>query len=109
MGSAIGNYKSKLSELCHIYGVKRLEVFGSASRHDFDPKRSDIDFLVNFTEAHPLGAFERYFGLKEALEQLFQRPVDLIEEKAIRNPYFKQAIQQDRILVYETTNPKTVL
>ncbi|MBN2390354.1 MAG: nucleotidyltransferase domain-containing protein [Anaerolineae bacterium] len=109
MGSVIGNYKNKLSELCHIYGVRRLEVFGSASRHDFDPKRSDIDFLVNFTETHPLGAFEQYFGLKEALEQLFQRPVDLIEEKAIKNPYFKQAIQQDRVLIYETTNPKTAL
>lgn len=109
MGSVIGNYKNKLSELCHIYGVKRLEVFGSASRYDFDPKRSDIDFLVNFIEAYPLGAFEQYFGFKEALEQLFQRPVDLVEEKAIRNPYFKQAIQQDRVLVYETTNPKASL
>jgi predicted nucleotidyltransferase len=109
MGSAIGNYKNKLSELCHIYGVRRLGVFGSASRHDFDPKRSDIDFLVNFTEAYPLGAFEQYFGFKEALEHLFQRPVDLVEEKAIRNPYFKQAIQHDRVLVYETTSPKAPL
>jgi len=109
MGLAIGHYKTKLSELCLTYGVKRLEVFGSASRHDFNPRQSDIDFLVNFTDAHPLGAFEQYFGFKEALEQLFQRPVDLVEEKAIKNPYFKQAIQQDRVLVYETTNPKASL
>ena len=100
----INAYMSKLSELCARYGVNRLEVFGSAARGNFDPKHSDVDFLVDFAEKHPLGAFERYFGLKEALEQLFQRPVDLVEEKAIRNPYFHQAIAQDKVLVYGTGN-----
>ena len=95
-------YMDELAEACDAYGVRRLEVFGSAFRGDFDPKHSDIDFLVEFTEGHPLGAFERYFGLKEALERLFQRPVDLVEERAIRNPYFREAIQQDRVVVYGT-------
>ncbi len=102
MALDIHDYMSKLDELCDIYGVKRLEVFGSASRSDFDSKQSDLDFLVDFVESHPLGAFERYFGFKEALEQLFQRSVDLVEEKAIKNPYFRQAIEQDKVRVYGT-------
>jgi len=91
---------SKLAELCAQYGVRRLELFGSASRTDFDLARSDMDFIVDFADARPLGAFDRYFGFKEALEQLFQRPVDLVEDRAIRNPYFKQAIERDRVLLY---------
>jgi len=72
--------------LCADYGVKRLELFGSASRSDFDLKDSDLDFLVEFAVSYSLGAFDRYFGLKEDLERLFQRPVDLVEIKAIKNP-----------------------
>nr|NIT57867.1 hypothetical protein [Fodinibius sp.]NIV15274.1 hypothetical protein [Fodinibius sp.]NIY26449.1 hypothetical protein [Fodinibius sp.] len=49
-----------------------------------------------------LGAFERYFGLKEALERLFQRSVDLVDVKAIKNPYFRQAIEKDKVIVYGT-------
>lgn len=60
-----------------MYPLKRLELFGSASRDDFDLEKSDLDFLVAFGETHSRGAFDRYFGLKEALEQLFQRPIDL--------------------------------
>ena len=90
----------KLSSLCETYGVRRLEVFSSAAREDFDSARSDVDFLVDFVEEHAMGPFDRYFGLKESLEQLCDRSVDLVEEKAIRNPYFQQAIKRDRVLVY---------
>lgn len=98
----IDTYKSQLAELCERYGVRRLELFGSAAQGRFDPQHSDIDFVVDFTTEHPLGAFEQYFGFKEALEQLFKRSVDLVEEKAIRNPYFRQAIAQDRTIIYGT-------
>jgi predicted nucleotidyltransferase len=97
-------YVDELAKVCDAYGVKRLEVFGSAFRSDFDPSESDIDFLVEFSDEHQLSPFERYFGLKEALERLFQRPVDLVEERAIRNPYFREAIEQDRTLVYGTAS-----
>ncbi len=100
----INAYMDELAELCRKYGVKRLELFGSAARGDFTAQHSDVDFIVNFAEAHPLGAFEQYFGFKEALEQLFERSVDLVEEKAIRNPYFRQAIAQDRMMIYGSTN-----
>jgi predicted nucleotidyltransferase len=98
----INAYKSQLAELCQKYGVRRLELFGSAAQGRFDPQHSDVDFVVDFAEEHVLGAFEQYFGFKEALEQLFERPVDLVEEKAIRNPYFRQAIAQDRRRIYGT-------
>ena len=61
-----------------------------------------MDFLVEFADSHVLGAFDRYFGLKEDLEQLFQRPVDLVEVKAIKNPYFLRAIEQGKVLVFGT-------
>ncbi|NOZ72601.1 MAG: hypothetical protein GXP38_11940 [Chloroflexi bacterium] len=104
MNLNLSNYADELSNLCALYGVKRLELFGSASRNDFDLEKSDLDFLVEFTDNHVLGPSDRYFGLKEDLEQLFQRPVDLVEIKAIRNPYFRQAIEQDKVLVYGTSS-----
>lgn len=93
--------RTKLPAACSRYGVRRLEVFGSAARHDFDPRTSDLDFLVEF-DGSPVGkSFDAYFGLKEELESIFQRPVDLIEPGAVRNPYLLAAMQRDRQLVYE--------
>ena len=100
MNLNLSNYADELANLCAAYGVKCLELFGSASRDDFDLEESDLDFLVEFADSHTMGAFDRYFGLKEDLEQLFQRPVDLVEVKAIKNPYFRQAVEQDKVLVY---------
>lgn len=107
MSLNLASYTDKLSTLCATYGVKSLELFGSASRGDFDREKSDLDFLVEFFDSQPAGAFNRYFGLKEGLERLFQRPVDLVEIRAIRNPYFRQAVEQDKVLVYGTPNTKT--
>jgi predicted nucleotidyltransferase len=103
------DYVGKLGQLCTTFGVRRLELFGFASRSDFDLAHSDVDFLVVFEEIHPLGAFDRYFGLKEGLEQLFERSVDLVEEKAIKNPYFRQAIDRDRVVVYGSGSSKTAV
>lgn len=102
MSLNLSDYSDELSKLCATYEVRRLELFGSALRSDFDLEESDLDFLVEFADTSTLGAFDRYFGLKEALEQLFQRPVDLVELKAVKNPYFRQAIEQDKVLVYGT-------
>lgn len=101
MRLTLSNYSDELSNLCTTYGVKRLELFGSASRRDFDLEHSDLDFLVEFADTHAPGASDRFFGLKEDLEQLFKRPVDLVEVKAIKNPYFRQAVERDKVLVYD--------
>jgi hypothetical protein len=71
-------HRGKLQALCRSFHVRRLDIFGSAARGDFDPTRSDIDFLVEFDREHPMVlSIDTYFGFKEALEALFGRPVDL--------------------------------
>jgi len=91
-----------IAALCRRYGVARLEVFGSAARgHDFDPARSDADFLVDFGEQSiTLGAFVDF---KEALEALVGRPVDLVERGAVeesRNYIRRGSILADAETIY---------
>ena len=98
MSPAIDQHRAELSELCRRYGVMSLSLFGSATRDDFDPESSDYDFLVHF-EALPPGQYaDAYFGLLEALEGLLGRPVDLVVASAIKNPYFRQSVEQTKAL-----------
>ena len=95
--------KSRLAELrklCRRFHVRRLDLFGSAARGDFDPKRSDVDFVVEFEKNAPAKALDSYFGLKEALEKLLGRPVDLVMSGAIDNPYLRSSIERSRETVY---------
>jgi predicted nucleotidyltransferase len=96
----VSERKPELVELCRRFHVQRLELFGSAASGSFDPQRSDLDFLVEF---EPLSHGEysaAFFALKEALEQLFGRSVDLVVPSAIRNPYFRQSVEQRKALLY---------
>ena len=78
----------------------RLELFGSAAGGDFDPQRSDLDFLVEF-QGLPLEQYAHsYFGLLFALQDLFGRPVDLVMTSAIRNPYFLAEIEGSRTVIW---------
>jgi hypothetical protein len=102
MERQIEEKREQLAELCRQYNVQRLALFGSALGDTFDPQRSDIDFVVEF-EPLPPGVYAKtYFGLLAALEHLFQRPVDLIESGAIRNPYFRQEIEAKQETLYAT-------
>jgi predicted nucleotidyltransferase len=95
-------HRQELRELCRRFYVRRLDLFGSAARGDFDPEHSDIDFLVEFDREHPEAlSFNTYFGLKEALEALLGRPVDLVEAGAVRNPYLKASIDSSREPLFE--------
>ena len=91
----------ELRRLCLIYGVRRLDVFGSASTGLYNPDGSDLDFLVEFQPAALNAYADAYFGLLEALGRLFGRPVDLVVESAIQNPYFLQSVELTRIPIYE--------
>ena len=91
---------SAIDELCRKYGVRRLELIGSAALGTFDPKCSDLDFLVEFIERGWEGSFRRYMGLKLDLQELFRRDVDLIETKAVTNPYFMRQASKARELVF---------
>ena len=90
----------ELEALCRRFHVARLELFGSATGEGFDPTRSDLDFLVEYlpgTEADPL---EEFFGFKAALEKLFGRSVDLVEARAVRNPYFRAELDDTKVSLY---------
>jgi predicted nucleotidyltransferase len=100
MQPIVENSKRELAELCRRFHVQRLEVFGSAARGAFDATRSDVDFIVEFERNSPMKALDSYFGLKEALEALFARPVDLVMSGAIENPFLKASIEQSRETVY---------
>ena len=92
--------REELRVLCRRFHVRRLDLFGSAARGDFDPDRSDFDFVVEFDRSVPQHPFDSYFGLKEGLEALLGRKVDLVELNAVRNPYLKASIEQSRENVY---------
>jgi predicted nucleotidyltransferase len=89
-----------VADLCRQFHVNRLYVFGSARTERFDPARSDIDFVVAF-QPLPMGQYANaYFGLLYALEAVFGRKVDLVTETSIRNPYFREEIEETKELLY---------
>lgn len=100
MNLEIEQKREELAAFCRRHRVARLAVFGSALRDDFDPQQSDLDFLVEFQPLPPGNYADAYFGLKEGLETLFQRPVDLVVESAIKNPYFLKSVQQNKHGLY---------
>lgn len=90
-----GHVLAALPALCRRFGVKRLDLFGSAATGRFDPDRSDFDFLVTFEASG-----DDYFGLAEALEALCGRRIDLLEEQSIRNPYLRDQVMEERVQLY---------
>ena len=101
MNRVIEKHATELKQLCLRYRVRRLDVFGSAATYRFHPENSDLDFLVEF-QPLPDGTYaETYFGLLEALNRLFGKPVDLVVGSAIRNPYFRQSVEETRASIYE--------
>ena len=107
MIALIEQHRPEVAGLCSRFGVQSLEVFGSAANGAFDPARSDIDFLVEFRHDDADSLFHRYFGLQEALEQLFGRKIDLVTASALKNPYFIAAVNQSRQSVYASARTQT--
>ena len=91
---------SEIQALCRRFGVKRLDLFGSAASDRDKPHARDLDFLVDFGDLPPKEYAEAYFALQEALERLFSRPVDLVTAPSVRNPFFKQRLEQTRSMLY---------
>lgn len=100
MHSIIAQKRAEIASICQRHHIRRLEVFGSGARAtDFDPARSDADFLVEF-EPDAKRGLESYFALKSDLEALLQRGVDLVEPAALRNPYLLAGVNGARELIY---------
>lgn len=89
-----------LAILCQQCGVSRLDLFGSAANATFDPDTSDLDFLVAFENATTQSRAEQTFALREGLMALFGRHVDLISEDALENPYLRQQIKKECVLLF---------
>ena len=90
---------SLIRKLCKEYNVRTFSAFGSVTREDFR-NDSDIDFLVDFNENDPFKYTDLYFQLKEKLENLLKRQIDLIEERGIKNQFFKKELDETKILIY---------
>lgn len=100
MQAIIQNKQQAIKQLCIKYHVKKLEVFGSAVRDDFNPQNSDIDFLVEFTNKGIADYANSFFGLQTGLQNLFNTHIELVISSIIKNPYFLESIEQDRTYLY---------
>jgi len=100
MNTVLDQHREEIAALCRRFGVRRLELFGSGASRDFDPQRSDLDFLVDFGADGDQDLFHRYFGLNEALEGLLGRKVDLVMVDAMSNPFFIESVNKTRRNVY---------
>ena len=98
----ISEHTAELTEICQRHQVKRLDIFGSAAVGGFNADRSDIDFLVDYHLLPPAQHANAYFGLLADLKSLFGREIDLIEDKTIENPYFRESVDETRQTVYGT-------
>lgn len=95
----IQRLKPQIDRICRQLRVRRLGVFGSVLRKDFGPA-SDVDVLVVFDEDNK-DLFGKYFELKERLEEVFGREVDLVVDRPFRNPVFRDAVEKTRTVIYE--------
>ena len=93
----------ELKNLCLRYGVERLDIFGSAATGHFGQEGSDLDFLVEFGASATNAYADSYFGLLDALKDLFGRPVNLVVESSISNPYFFESVKRTRTPIYVST------
>ncbi len=93
-------YYNEIKQICDSLPVKRLGLFGSVLNKKFTSK-SDIDVLVLFDEKQEMDLFNNYFELKEKLEEVFHRQIDLVIDKDFENPFFKKSIEQSREIIYE--------
>ena len=100
MHPALTKHLRGIEQLCRIHRVDRLFVFGSAVTGEFNPDSSDLDFLVSFEALPPGERADAYFGLLHGLEDLLGRPIDLMMESAVHNPYFKEAVDEHRQALY---------
>lgn len=100
MHATITSHSDEIAALCRMLVVRRLELFGSATTSDFDELASDVDFLVEFDDPMSPSYFDDFFTLKEGLERILQRPVDLVTRLSIQNPYFLRRVEETTETLY---------
>lgn len=95
----IYKYEDKIKEICEKLHIKKLAVFGSATTDKFGPE-SDIDIIIEFYYEQNENLFDKYFMLKEELTNIFHRPIDIIVERSVKNPFLKQTIDSTKRNIY---------
>lgn len=96
----IEKIKPEIDRLCRSLPVKRLGLFGSALSQSFS-QSSDVDVLVIFDSGEGIDLFDKYFELKEQLEIIFKREVDLVIDRKFKNPVLRESIDRTRMVIYE--------
>lgn len=96
----IEKVKPEIEQLCRRLPVKRLGLFGSVLGRNFSVA-SDVDVLVIFDSGENIDLFDTYFELKEQLEEIFQREVDLLVDRKFRNPVLRESVDRTRVVIYE--------
>lgn len=97
--NVIEKHRNQVVELCIKHKVRELYAFGSVLTDQFNSS-SDIDLLIQFAQVDLMEYFDNYMDLKESFEKLFSRPVDLVENQAIKNPIFRRIVDRDKRLIY---------
>ena len=96
----IEKHRREIDALCGRHEVKRLELFGSAARGDFNPGQSDLDFFVEFISYESPRIADQWFGLQEDLENLLGCKVDLTSARTAKNPYFLEMANRHKVTLY---------
>lgn len=95
---------NEINSICEAYHVDRLFVFGSVKTELFN-ETSDIDLVVQFMkDIDPILYFSNYMTMKEKMEHVFQRNVDMVEYQSIKNPVFKRIVEREKKLIYDRTH-----
>lgn len=95
----LNKYREQINKLCGENNVRKLLVFGSAVKDELN-ETSDIDLLVDFNDTDPHQYTDHYYQLKFNLEDMFKRPIDLLEQRALKNKYLKEEIENTSVLLY---------
>ena len=96
----IKEHLGEVRALCERHGIRRLDLFGSATTDRFDDRSSDLDFVVDFAD-RSAGYADRYLAVAEGLEALFGRPVDLVTERSIKTPSFRRSVEASRKAIHD--------
>ena len=103
MNNIISNELDNLKKICTNYKVSTLYLFGSGTGQKFNEK-SDLDFLVKFTDIPLFDYADYFFDFMHELESLYNRKIDLITEQSLTNPYLINSINKNKTLIYAGGN-----
>ena len=109
MNKYLAQHMPEIRRLCERYSVVKLELFGSATGPEFDTEKSDFDFIATFADKRPGSRFGfRFLDFEEQLSALVGRPVDVISDQPLRNPFFGRTVNDSRKTIYESKRSEAV-